>query len=102
VNDLDSYRKKVEALAQKKGYNQDEAWLEAKFYKEAGELMKAIEDGEPEEVIAEEGSDMLHLYFQIMEKNARTVSLDISMNGKIASNYKKKKKTYEGGKIIRK
>jgi len=102
LNSLNDFRGKVEELAKAKGYNQDEAWLEAKFFKEAGEMMTAIEDGLSEEEIAEEGSDVLHMFFQLMEKNAKSVNLDISMNNKITSNYKTKKKTYDGGKIVRK
>ena len=99
---LEYYRQKIRTLATAKGYCQDLPHLISKFFIEAGELAKSVEDGATQKEIAEEGADVLHMYFQIMDKFAPEINLDESLDAKIASNYINKKKTWNGTEIVRK
>ena len=99
---LEHYKQKVRTLANVKGYNQTLPHLLSKFFIEAGELAKAVEDGLTQKEIAEEGADVLHLYFQIMDKFAPKINLDEALDAKIASNFVTAKKTWNGREIVRK
>lgn len=93
--DLETTKQNIVDQAKRKRWNRDdENWLEAKFYSEAGELFRAIENGETENKIALEGIDVIYMLMQIFEKNCPTVNVDDAFYEKYEDNAKTKKKTY--------
>jgi len=98
---LKSYQKYVRHLAKTKGYNQELFYLFSRLIQEAGELLDAIWQKEPPKRIGEEGADLLHFFFQMIDL-VPDVDIDNSMVAKIKSNYSHKKKTNQEGKMVRK
>jgi len=98
---LKDYQHEVMELAKTKGYNQDLHYLFSRMVQEGSELVDAIQLGKPDEEVGEEGADVLHFFFQILEKRPK-VNIDSSLSKKIASNYTHKKKTWQDGKMVRK
>ena len=103
MDDLEYFRKAVFELSKFKNWNDSEIWLERSLFVECGELAKAIEEKKSPEEIAEEGADVLHYLFQILNLRAPQVDLNKAMQDKINSNYKTPKKSWiDGVGIVRK
>ena len=98
ASNLQDYQKEVRDLAKTKGYNQDLHFLFSRLVQEGSELVDAIQLGESDDKVGEEGADVLHFFFQIIDHRPK-VNLDKSMSKKITSNYSNKKKTWEDGKL---
>ena len=98
---LREYQAEVTKLAKEKGYNQELFYLFSRMIQEASEMLDAIWQGKSDEEVAEEGADLLHFFFQILE-HRQYANIDREMLKKIASNYVHKKKTNEGGRMVRK
>ena len=99
--DLQHYQKEVRKLAQEKGYNQDLFYLFGRLIQEGSEMLDAIWQGKSDEEVAEEGADLLHFFFQMLDHRPNA-NIDRGMLKKIASNYVHKKKTNQDGRMIRK
>jgi len=99
--DLKQYQEEVSKLAKEKGYDQELFYLFGRMVQESGELLNAIWQGKSDEEVAEEGADVLHFFFQILDHRPYA-NIERGMLKKIASNYVHKKKTNEGGKMVRK
>jgi NTP pyrophosphatase (non-canonical NTP hydrolase) len=98
---LKGYQEKVGKLAKEKHYNQELFYLHSRMVQEGSEMLDAIWQGKSDEEVAEEGADLLHFFFQLMDLRPKA-NIDDAMIKKIASNYINKKKTNEGGKMMRK
>jgi len=98
---LEQYQQKVGKLAKEKHYNQELFYMHSRMIQEASEMLDAIWQGKSDEEVAEEGADLLHFFFQIMDLRPKA-KIDDAMLKKIASNYINKKKTNEDGSMIRK
>jgi len=98
---LKDYQNEVRDLASTKGYNQDLHYLFSRMIQEGSELIDAIQLGKSDDEVGEEGADVLHFLFQILEKRPN-VNIDSSLSKKITSNYLHKKKTWQDGKMVRK
>jgi NTP pyrophosphatase (non-canonical NTP hydrolase) len=99
--DLKQYQREVSKLAKEKGYNQELFYLFGRMIQEATEMLDAIWQNKSDEEVAEEGADLLHFFFQILDHRPYA-NIERGMLKKIASNYIHKKKTNEGGKMVRK
>ncbi len=99
--DLRQYQEEVNKLALVKGYNQELFYLHSRLVQEAGELLDAIWQGKSDEEVSEEGADVLHFFFQMLDKKP-FANIDRGMLKKIASNYVHRKKTNVDGKMMRK
>ena len=100
LNDLQYFRVQVDSLAKKKGFNDDQIWLERCMFKELGELIDAVEAGKSETEIAEEFSDLMIFALQYMNKKTPNVDLNVSLTDKIVEDQNKPKKTYVPGEGI--
>lgn len=99
---LKQYQEKVTELAKEKQYNQELFYMHSRMVQEASEMLDAIWQGKSDEEVAEEGADLLHFFFQLMDIRPKA-NIDDAMLKKIASNYIHKKKTKElDGSMIRK
>lgn len=98
---LKDYQSEVQNLAEAKGYNQDLHYLFSRMIQEGSELIDAIQLGKSDDEVGEEGADVLHFFFQIIQKRSN-VNMDSSLSKKIATNYTHKKKTWKDGKMVRK
>jgi NTP pyrophosphatase (non-canonical NTP hydrolase) len=98
---LKEFQIEVQHLADAKGYNQDLHYLFSRLVQEGSELIDAIQLEKSDEEVGEEGADVLHFFFQIINKKPN-VNIDSSLSKKIASNYINKKKTWENGKMVKK
>jgi len=99
---LKEYQEKVAKLAKDKGYNQELFYLHSRMIQEATEMLNKIWYGKSDEEVAEEGADVLHFFFQLLELRPKA-DIDDAMLKKIASNYIHKKKTKEyDGSMVRK
>lgn len=92
--DIELFKDRVVELAEKKGWSDDEVWLERSLYVEVGELIKAIEEKQNPMFIADEFADVMHFLLQIMKNNTPNVNLDNALMRKIMANYHNQKKTY--------
>lgn len=91
---LKAYQDKVEDLAEQKGYNQETFYLFSRMIQEGSEMLDALWQEKSDEEFAEEGADLLHFFFQIINKRPNA-NIDRAMLLKIASNYEHKKKTQD-------
>lgn len=98
---LEYFRKEVDDLAKKKGFNDDFIWLERCMFKELGELIDAVEEGKSQVEIAEEFSDFMIFALQYMNKKTPIIDLDVSLTEKIMKDFREPKKTYVPGEGIR-
>jgi len=98
---LKDYQLKVSKLAKEKGYNQELFYLHSRMVQEGSEMLDAIWQGKSDEEVVEEGADLLHFFFQIMDMRPKA-DIDVAMLKKIESNYVHKKKTNVDGKMERK
>ncbi len=99
---LKDYQAKVAKLAKEKGYNQELFYMHIRLVQEASEMLNAIWQGKSDEEVSEEGADVLHFFFQLMELRPKA-DIDDGMLKKIASNYIHKKKTKDlDGSMIKK
>jgi len=98
---LKQYQEEVRKLAKLKDYNQELFYLHGRMVQEGCELLDAIWQGKSDEEVAEEGADLLHFFFQMLDHRP-FANIERGMLKKIASNYVHRKKTNEGGKMIRK
>lgn len=101
MNDLEYFRVQVESLAYKKGFNDDQIWLERCMFKELGELIDAVEEGKSEAEIAEEFSDLMIFALQYMNKKAVSIDLNVALTDKIVKDLSEPKKTYVPGEGIK-
>jgi NTP pyrophosphatase (non-canonical NTP hydrolase) len=98
---LKDYQAKVAKLAKEKGYNQELFYLHSRMIQESSEMLDAIWQGKSDDEVAEEGADVLHFFFQIMQMRPKA-DIDDALLKKIASNYIHKKKTNDKGSMIKK
>ena len=98
---LKGYQKLVRKLAEAKGYDQDLFYLHSRLVQESCELLDSIWQGKSAISIQEEGADVLHFFFQMLDKN-KLVDIDSGMLNKLKSNQINKKKTNVKGKMVRK
>ena len=98
---LRQYQEEVSNLAKEKGYNQELFYLFGRMIQEASEMLDAIWQNKSDEEVSEEGADLLHFFFQILDHRPNA-NIDRGMLKKIASNYVHKKKTNVQGKMVRK
>ncbi len=97
---LKAYQDKVEDLAEAKGYNQETFYLFSRMIQEASEMLDAYWQEKSDEEFAEEGADVLHFFFQLLNKRPNA-NIDRAMLLKIASNFEHVKKTQgEEGKMV--
>jgi NTP pyrophosphatase (non-canonical NTP hydrolase) len=95
---LKQYQAEVTKLAKEKEYDQELFYLFGRLVQEASEMLDAIWQNKSDEEVAEEGADLLHFFFQMLDKRPYA-NIDRAMLKKIASNYVHKKKTNEFGKM---
>lgn len=98
---LRDYQLQVRELAEKKGYDQELFYLFSRLVQEASELLDAVWQNKSDEEVTEEGADLLHFFFQILDKRPNA-DIDKAMDEKIAKNHVTKKKTNEKGMMVRK
>ena len=98
---LKDYQVQVRELAKAKGYDQELFYLFSRLIQEADELLNAIWQGKTGVEVEEEGADVLHFFYQMLDK-VPEADIDRGMDNKIASNYTHKKKTNDKGKMVRK
>ena len=98
---LSQYQTQVRELAKIKGYEQELFYLFSRMVQEGSEMLDAIWQGKSDAEVAEEGADLLHFFFQMLDKRPKA-NIDQALVAKILSNYKHKKKTNQKGKMIRK
>ncbi len=98
---LSQYQTQVRELAKIKGYDQELFYLFSRMVQEGSEMLDAIWQGKSDKEVAEEGADLLHFFFQMLDKRPKA-NIDRALLLKIASNYNHKKKTNQGGKMIKK
>ncbi len=98
---LRQYQEEVRKLAKIKDYNQELFYLHSRMVQEGCELLDAIWQGKSDEEVAEEGADLLHFFFQMLDHRP-LANIERGMLKKIASNYVHKKKTNEKGTMVRK
>jgi phosphoribosyl-ATP pyrophosphohydrolase len=97
---LRAYQDKVEELAEAKGYNQETFYLFSRMVQEASEMLDALWQEKSDEEFAEEGADLLHFFFQLINKRPNA-NIDRAMLLKISSNFENLKKTQgEDGKMM--
>lgn len=89
---LRDYQVKIQELAKAKGYNQEPFYMFSRLIQEASEMLDAYWKEESDERFAEEGSDLLHFFFQFMELRPNA-NIERALLLKIASNFENKKKT---------
>lgn len=93
------YQKQVHSLAVIKTWNIDLAWVELGIFKEAGELIQAIEHSAPVEEIGKEFGDVM--FYLLHTMHHFNIDLDKALQNVIERNKVEKKKTLENGKIVR-
>jgi len=98
---LNEYQAQILKLAKDKGWGNDLAWLFYGCYKELGELSIALEHKQIEKY-GSEFAGIMHYLLQLMQTIDPSLDLDYTLQHEISRNYKKKKKTYLNGKIVRK
>lgn len=98
---LGQYQAEVRKLAREKGYNQELFYLFGRMVQEGAEMLDAIWQGKSDKEVAEEGADVLHFFFQMLDHRPYA-NIDRGMLMKIASNHVHKKKTNVGGKMVKK
>lgn len=98
---LKDYQVLVRDLAKQKKWDRELFYLHSRLVQESGELLDAIWQGKSAKEVEEEGADVLHFFFQMLDK-IRMADIDRGMTNKIESNLKHKKKTNEKGKMVRK
>lgn len=98
---LKEYQFQVRKLAETKGYNQELFYLFGRMIQEASEMLDAIWQNKSDEEVTEEGADLLHFFFQILDKRPNA-DIDKAMDKKISKNYVTKKKTNDKGMMVRK
>jgi len=96
---LKDYQVQVRELAKAKGYDQELFYLFGHMIQEASEFLDAIWQGKPAEEVELEGADLLHFFYQMLDK-VPEADIDRGMDNKITSNYTHKKKTNEKGKMV--
>jgi len=98
---LKDYQVQVRELAKAKGYDQELFYVFGRLVQEASELLDAIWQKKSDKEVEEEGADLLHFFYQMIDHRP-SADIDRGMNNKIASNWTHKKKTNVKGKMVRK